>query len=267
MEPLPKRFVLAVLAALALAGLSVGGYTWLGFRPPNPTASTPGFTLETVAAKETASDAILSELLADDYADAEELEYYDRAAVRQALLAEERHATGKRAVAVAYLLAALDEDYTRHRDIVVAALQARLADPTEDDDAIEYAISLCMRGDATLQQPLLAAGLRCAGETAELLGSFYAELIASDVDGFLDALSLFQEPEQCRIADLMAASLVTTTQEQVSDEVFEAVLERLEQRAKYGKPRLRAVAKRCLAALDRELSDDTSTFPSHLARD
>ncbi|MCS7080816.1 MAG: hypothetical protein NZ585_12320 [Chloracidobacterium sp.] len=256
MKPLPKHLVFGTLATGLLA---VGGYVWLQGRTSLPSSSTPALATDTVAAKEAAVDPLLSELLADDYADAEELEYYDRNAVRRALLAEQTRATGKRAVAVAYLLAALDEDYARNRDIVLAALEARLADPTEDDDAIEYAISLCKRGDQSLRRPLFAAAARCVGESAELLGTFYADLIASDLDGFLDVLSRFHADEQRRIADLMAQSLVVTPEEQVSDDQFDDIYETLTHRAAQGKSDIRAAARRCVEALDRELADDGAT--------
>ncbi|QUV79166.1 hypothetical protein [Chloracidobacterium thermophilum] len=153
MRDLPKR--LAVGALLGSLALAAGVSVWLVSRSHTRFPQAPHLTPDTVAAKEAVTDPLLSELLADDYADAEELEYYDRAAVRQALLAEQQRATGKRAVAVAYLLAALEENYAHNRGIVLQAFEARLADPTEDDDAIEYVISLCRRGDTTLRQPLL----------------------------------------------------------------------------------------------------------------
>ncbi len=263
MKPLPKRVALGALAAGLLA---VGGYAWLDGRASAPPSAPPYLATDTVAAREAIADPLLSELLADDYGDAEELEYYDRDAARQALLAEQPRATGKRAVAVAYLLAALDEDYARNRDIVLAALEARLNDPTDDDDAIEYAIALCRRGDQAFRRPLLAAAMRCVDEAAARLSAFYAELITSDMDGFLDALSGFKAPEQQRIAALMAETLVVAPEDQVSDEAFDDLFKRLEERAKRGKPGLRAAAKHCLAALERELSEEGTAIPSQLAR-
>ncbi len=265
MRDLPKRLTVAALfGSLALAaGVSV----WLVSRSHTRFLPTPHMTPDTVAAKEAVTDPLLSELLADDYADAEELEYYDRAVVRQALLAEQQRATGKRAVAVAYLLAALDEDYTHNRAIVLQAFEARLADPTEDDDAIEYVISLCRRGDTTLRQPLLAAARRCVGESAELLGAFYADLITSDLDGFLDCLSHFPSEEQRRIADLMAASLSVASEDQVSDDQLDALYDSLVRHTTQGKPQYRTAARQCLEALDRELSDgDTAAPAAVLAR-
>ncbi len=262
---LPKRLMVgALLGGLTLvAGVSV----WLMSRSHTRSLPAPPMTPDTVAAKEAVTDPLLSELLADDYADAEELEYYDRAAVRQALLAEQQRATGKRAVAVAYLLAALDEDYARNRAIVLQAFEARLSDPTEDDDAIEYVISLCRRGDTTLRQPLLAAARRCVGESAELLGIFYADLITSDLDGFLECLSHFPSEDQRRVADLMAASLSEASEDQVSDDQLDALYDGLMRRATQGKPQHRAAARQCLEALDRELSDgDTATPTAVLAR-
>jgi hypothetical protein len=129
MRDLPKR--LAVGALLGSLALAAGVSVWLVSRSHTRFPQAPHLTPDTVAAKEAVTDPLLSELLADDYADAEELEYYDRAAVRQALLAEQQRATGKRAVAVAYLLAALEENYAHNRGIVLQAFEARLADPTE----------------------------------------------------------------------------------------------------------------------------------------
>ncbi|OYT72501.1 MAG: hypothetical protein CFK52_04670 [Chloracidobacterium sp. CP2_5A] len=254
MESVPKRLLFGALAAGLLA---VGGYVWLQIRTSPLSSAPPRLATDTVAAKEAAENPLLSELLADDYADAEELEYYDRNAVRRALLDEQARATGRRAVAVAYLLAALDEDYARNRDVVLAALDARLADPTDDDDVIEYAITLCKRGDQTLRQPLFAAAGRCVGEAAELLGTFYAELIASDVDGFLEVLRRFPAGEQRRIADLMAQSLVVTSEEQVSDDQFDNLYDTLTRRVAQGKSPICAAARQCLEALDRELSDES----------
>jgi hypothetical protein len=260
MRDLPKR--LAVGALLGSLALAAGVSVWLVSRSHTRFPQAPHLTPDTVAAKEAVTDPLLSELLADDYADAEELEYYDRAAVRQALLAEQQRATGKRAVAVAYLLAALEENYAHNRGIVLQAFEARLADPTEDDDAIEYVISLCRRGDTTLRQPLLAAVRRCVGESAELLGTFYADLITSDLDGFLECLSHVPSEDQRRIADLMAASLSEASEDQVSDDQLDALYDGLMHRATQGKPQHRAAARQCLEALDRELSDGDTTAPA-----
>ncbi len=260
MRYLPKRLTVGVLfgSLVLAAGISV----WLVSRSQTRLSAAPALTPDTVAAKEAVTDPLLSELLADDYADAEELEYYDRAAVRQALLAEQQRATGKRAVAVAYLLAALDEDYAHNRAIVLQAFEARLADPTEDDDAIEYVISLCRRGDTTLRQPLLGAARRCVGESAELLGAFYADLIASDLDGFLECLSHFPSEEQRRIAGLMAESLSVASEDQVSDDQLDALYDSLVRHTTQGKLQYRAAARQCLEALDRELSDGDTTAPA-----
>lgn len=254
MRDLPKRFiVVALLGGLACAaGISL----WFTLRTHHTRfPGTPHLTPDTVVAKEATTNPLLDELLADDYADAEELDYYDRAAVRQALLAEQQRATGKRATAVAYLLAALDENYVNNRAIVLQAFEARLADPTEDDDAIEYVISLCQRGDTTLRQPLLAAASRCVGESAELLGTFYADLITSDLDGFLECLSHFSAGEQRRIADLMAVSLSVASEDQVSDDQLAALYDTLQRRITQGKPAHRAAARQCLDALDHALAD------------
>ncbi|MGQ9895981.1 MAG: hypothetical protein ACUVR8_00240 [Acidobacteriota bacterium] len=225
---------------------------------------TAGLLPDTVAAKETISNPLLSDLLADDYADAEELEYYDRAAVRQALLSEQQRATGKQAIAVAYLLAALDENYAHNCAIVLQAFEARLADPTEEDDAIEYVISLCHRGDTTLRQPLLAAASRCVGASAEMLGAFYADLITSDLNGFLECLSHFSPEEQQRIANLMAASLSVASEDRVSDDQFDELYETLLHQATQDKAQYRSAARRCLEALDRELSDGDTHAPTPL---
>jgi hypothetical protein len=199
---------------------------------------------------------ILEELLADDIADAEELEYYDKAVVLRVLTETQPHVTGKRAVGVAYLLASLNHRYDENRARVMDAFHQCLAQPPGeacDEDIVSYVVSLCYRGDDALMKPLMKLGpvASSQGAVAETLSAFYAETIADDPESFLKSLSEFPLDAQKKIAALMASDLVLDPDEAISDDVFDEVYERLSAVRRQKKSSLATSARIVLEAIDR----------------
>jgi hypothetical protein len=132
-------------------GLFLGGCTVL--RSDSQTSAAQPPHSQSTSAKEVASsadDAILQELLADDIANAEELEYYDKASVTRILLKAQPQTTGKRAIALAYLLASLNQDYEANCSRVMAAFNQCLSQPPGegcDEDIVGY-VCLLYTSDA-----------------------------------------------------------------------------------------------------------------------
>ncbi len=191
-------------------------------------------------------------------ADAEELEYYDAQEVKKALLAAQPKAGGKRAVAIAYLLASLGENYDANRAIVLNAFNEYFQHPeTGEDDPVDYIVSLCNRGDDTLLKSLMVVADKARGETAGTLSIFYSEALVDDTEGFLKALSALPVETQKTVATLAASDLATASEDGISDDMFDEVYEKLITIAGGAKKNdFRRAARFCLEAINAELTDD-----------
>jgi hypothetical protein len=251
-----KRLVLTSFVTLALFSPACSFWGHPAPSSAQPPASPPS---EPGTASADTSREILDELLAEDTADAEELEYYDKETVRKALLAAQPRAKGKRAVAIAYLLASLGEKYETNRDIVLTAFNEYIARPEGSetgDDPVDYTVSLCNRGDASLLKPLMTVAGKVRGETSETLSIFYSESLVDDPDGFLKVMGSLPVENQKLVADLMAADLATDSEDSVSDEVFDEVYERLVKIAGGRQTEMRQAARLCLESINAELTSD-----------
>src|SRR5690242_15605031 len=125
-------------------------------------------------------------------------------AVKQ-LSAAQRGAAGRRAQAIAFLLAALDVEYSKNRDFLTASL--RQCQSTEhadcDEDTAELLIRLYERGHSDVLQPLVAAGVHSDGAMSELLGVFYGSVLKNHAGQFLQAarrLSPSGQKSVCKLA-------------------------------------------------------------------
>lgn len=253
----------SVLATTFLSLVLVGGCSFSG--SPTPSSAnpqpTPGGRPGTATAD--TSREILDELLQEDTADAEELEYYDPQEVKKALLAAQPKAAGKRAVAIAYLLASLGENYDANRGVVLNAFNEYFQHPeSAEDDPVDYIVSLCNRGDDSLTKALMLVADKGRGETAETLSIFYSEALVDDTEGFLKVLASLPVENQKKVAELAASDLATASEDGISDDMFDEVYEKLVTIAGGTKKSdVRKAARRCLEAINAELTDDGDETP------
>jgi hypothetical protein len=226
---------------------------------PSPSSANPAPTPvgKPGTASADTSKELLDELLQEDTADAEELEYYDPQEVKKALLAAQPKAVGKRAVAIAYLLASLGENYDANRGIVLNAFNEYFQHPeSAEDDPVDYTVSLCNRGDDSLTKSLMLVADKAKGETSETLSIFYSESLVDDTEGFLKILTSLPVENQKKVAALAAADLSTASEDGISDETFDEVYEKLVIIAGgTRKSGLRQAARLCLEAINAELTD------------
>jgi hypothetical protein len=126
-------------------------------------------------------------------------------AVKQ-LSAAQRRASGKRARAIAFLLAALDVAYSKNRDFLTASL--RQCQSTEhadcDEDTAEFLIRLYELGHSDVLQPLVAAGVRSDGAMSELLGVFYGSVLKNHAGQFVQTAKRLSPAEQESVCELAA---------------------------------------------------------------
>lgn len=249
-----KRSVLATtfFSLVLVGGCSLSGGPTPSSANPSPTpVGKPG-----TAAADTSRE-ILDELLREDMADAEELEYYDPQEVKKALLAAQPKAGGKRAVAIAYLLASLGENYDANRAIVLNAFNEYFQHPeTGEDDPVDYVVSLCNRGDDSLLKSLMIVAEKGKGDTAETLSIFYSEALVDDTEGFLKVLASLPVENQKMVAALAASDLATASEDGISDDMFDEVYEKLVTIAGGSKKTdFRQAARFCLEAINAELTD------------
>lgn len=127
-------------------------------------------------------------------------------AVKQ-LSAAQRGAAGKRAQAIAFLLAALDVEYSKNRDFLTASL--RQCQSTEhadcDEDTAELLIRLYKLGHSDVLQPLVAAGVHSDGAMSELLGVFYGSVLKNHAGQFVQAAKRLSPSEQESVCELAAS--------------------------------------------------------------
>lgn len=248
----------SVLATTLFSLVLVGGCSLSGSHTPSSANPSPTPVRKPGTATADTSREILDELLQEDVADAEELEYYDPQEVRKALLAAQPKAAGKRAVAIAYLLASLGENYDANRGIVLNAFNEYFQHPeTGEDDPVDYVVSLCNRGDDSLLKSLMVVADKATGDTTETLSIFYSEALVDDTEGFLKILASLPVENQKKVAALAATDLSTASEDGISDEMFDEVYEKLVTIA--GGPKksdFRQAARFCLEAINAELTDE-----------
>lgn len=137
-------------------GLTITQFTLLLTSKQSQPAVTSAPRLEAARSNE-----ILNTLIPNGvWADSEQLEKFEKSEMVSALKEVEATATGDRALAIAFLLAALNEDYARNSDKLLRALVSCRAEahPTREscaDNISSYLVELSQRGDVSLLAPLL----------------------------------------------------------------------------------------------------------------
>jgi hypothetical protein len=129
----------------------------------------------------------------------------EQARIIPRLAAAQPQAAGKRARRIAFLLAALDSDYEKNRNLLVQALRGcneRPAGKSCDEDTARFVIILHDQGHPELLGPLLAAGRTGDGPVAEALGVLYHQVLTERPEEFVAAIRTLEPGLQDRLCKL-----------------------------------------------------------------
>jgi hypothetical protein len=134
-------------------------------------------------------------------ADDTQLSKLNRDEAIKALEDAKRNAEGPRAVGIAFLLAALNEDYLTNRTRLVNELGEcnQLAYPNKRECAYyisSYLMTLVRRGDTSLLPYLFSVSDLSDGAFSEELGSFYSDSLAEHPQEFLLTLGAYSKDSQ-----------------------------------------------------------------------
>jgi hypothetical protein len=199
------------------------------------------------------SNEILSLLLPNDgaWADVSQLEQFPRSEVIDALKAAPPSASYDRALGIAFLLAALGDDYQSNRTMLLKALDScrprgyphasRCADIISG-----YLIDLAQRGDTSLFTPLFGVADQSDGDFAESLGVFYSDALSKHPGEFVAALI----PLSTKSQDLVCTFASHEDGSGMPDETFREAKQSLNAIGRQNS-QLGPVARRCAASLQR----------------
>jgi len=191
---------------------------------------------------------ILRTLVPNEYAEATKLSSVNHNEAVSALSEEQERAIGMRAISIAYLLAALGDNYEDNRDKVTSAIaDCRSGIITDSCDLIVgYGIDLFNRGDKSFLKTLLDVGIGSDGALSESLGDFYANVLWKQPDLFLQGVSGYPNNQQAELARLAGAADGFG----MGDDMLRDVRNSLQQLSAQKNP-LAPVAKTCLDGVNK----------------
>ena len=197
------------------------------------------------------SNEILTVLLPADgtWADVSQLDKYDPSEVITAMKGAKPHASGDRALAITFLLAALREDYQANKSKLLTALSdyRRQAYSGNCVECIaDYLSELAKRGDTSLIAPLLEVSDLADGALAESLGVFYSDTLSRQPKEFLVAATRLTTESQELVCELASRE----DGGGMSDNTFRAVKRSLNTIGRQN-TRLAVAARRCIGTLQR----------------
>jgi hypothetical protein len=162
-----------------------------------------------VAAAQNAND-IVTKLIPDhNPLHVAKLTSQDRSRAIAQLKEAQKHATGTQSQQLAFLLAALDSDYVENRDYLIHVLHGCSTPAVKsdcDENTGDFLIALYQRGHKEVLKPLMLVGKDSYNATlAELLGDFYANVIAEHPTEFLDTIRPLSPKAQKRLCSRAGA--------------------------------------------------------------
>ncbi|MEW6125705.1 MAG: hypothetical protein AB1757_01470 [Acidobacteriota bacterium] len=217
----------------------------------NNGAETTQITRQEASNHETSE--IIQTLIPDDFAIDEEIDRFNRDEIIIELTKLEPQTQGVRALSVAYLLASLKHDYLTNQKKIVSLLQSCSREginrigSIQCEMATDYGIRLFEKGDDSLLNPLLDMGLVSDGDLAEMLGSFYADILQHQPEKFLLALQTRKPKEQRELAWLAGAEDGSG----MPPETLSEVMISLERISEQKSNRLADTARRCLKEIEK----------------
>jgi len=152
------------------------------------------------AQSESESDRILRALLPNGvWGDASQLARFGRSKEIRVLTEARTHATGFRAIAMTFLLAALGKDYSANRRILIVAMKRCAHKPYPENcryAIADYLMQLCRRGDSSLLHSIFSVSNKADGAFSQSLGGFYSDMLNDRTKQFLTALAWYSKQKQ-----------------------------------------------------------------------
>lgn len=225
-----RSLSIRVLIALIIASV------WL-FHPPRRSQS------------QDRPEEIMRVLMPDEvWADATHLDRFDHAEEIRVLKQAQVEAKDERAISIAFLLAALGNDYEANRKKLLDALKGCANKPYPQDRectffVADYLMELCRRGDFSLFRPLFDVSRKADGAYAESLGGFYSDMLYEQPEQFLRSLSPYPQNKQ---RDLCSSAAVEDGGG-MAEERFLKIRKALNDESDIS---LRRVARTCLLGLE-----------------
>jgi hypothetical protein len=135
------------------------------------------------------------------WADVAQLDRFDRSEEIRVLRESQVDAKNERAISIAFLLAALGNDYGVNREKLLDALKECANKPYPEEGectyfVADYLMELCRRGDFSLFRPVFDVSKKADGAFAQSLGGFYSDMLYEQPEQFLKALSPYPQKKQ-----------------------------------------------------------------------
>jgi hypothetical protein len=196
MRSITTRFLVALITfTIGILAASV----WL-FHPPRKSESRATQNLQPQS--QNRSEEILRVLMPNDvWGDVTQLDRFDHTEEIRVLKEAQVEAKNERSVSIAFLLAALGNDYEANRKKLLDALKECSDRPYPKDGectyfVADYLMELCQRGDFSLFKPLFNSSRKADGAFAESLGAFYSAMLYEHPKQFLEFLSPYPKNKQ-----------------------------------------------------------------------
>jgi hypothetical protein len=199
-ESVMRRLITRFLIALITLAIGIIAVSVWRFDPPRKSESRPTQNLQPQSHK--LAGEILRVLMPNDaWGDVTQLDRFDRAEEIRVLKEAQVEAKNERALSIAFLLAALGNDYEANRKKLLDALQECANKPYPEEAectyfVADYLMELCRRGDFSLFRPLFDVSEKADGAFAESLGGFYSDMLYKQRDQFLRTLSSYTKNQQ-----------------------------------------------------------------------
>ncbi len=196
MRSITKRFLVALITfTIGIIAASV----WL-YDPSGKSEN--GTTQNLQPQSQNRPEEIMRVLMPNDvWGDVTQLDRFDHTEEIRVLKEAQVEAKNERAVSIAFLLAALGNDYEANRKKLLDALKECSNRPSPEEGACtyfvaDYLMELCRRGDFTLLKPLFDVSRKADGAFAQSLGGFYSDMLHEQPEQFLKSLSSYPKNKQ-----------------------------------------------------------------------
>ena len=199
---------LSIRVLIALITFTIGiiaASVWLSQPPPKPESRA---TQNLPPEPQNRSEEIMRVLMPNDvWADVTHLDRFDHAEEIRVLNQAQVEAKNERAISIAFLLAALGNDYEANRTKLLDALKGCANKPYPEQAecssfVADYLMELCRRGDFSSFRPLFDVTTKADGAFAESLGDFYSDMLYEQPEQFLKSLSSYPKNEQRDLCSL-----------------------------------------------------------------
>ena len=201
-----RGITIRFLVALITIGI-IAASVWLFYTPRKSESRAPQ---NPQSQSQSRSEEILRVLLPNGvWADVTQLDRFDRAEEIRVLKEAQAEAKEERAIGIAFLLAALGDNYEPNTKKLLDELKTCADERYPEKEectyfVADYLMELCRRGDFSLLRPLFDVSKKADGAFAESLYGFYSDTLNDQPDQFLKSLSPYPEDKQRALCSLAA---------------------------------------------------------------